>query len=107
MIKSIAQREPALTGTVLTMVCGVISGLVGHPEFSPIFVACGLTLLGIRAKVTPVAKADDMARVASTASAIQAVTAVGSAVTGPAGEITEAGLAVAHEAVQAVLGAKK
>lgn len=104
IVKALAQREPALTGTGLAWAAGALCAVLGHPEFSPILVAAGLAFLGIRTQVTPVVKAQEGAISAAQTAATTTAENLTSASAGKVGEITDRGQQVIDDAVGLVKG---
>jgi len=95
LIKKLAQEEPAATFTVISWIASIITGVSGHPEFTPVLIAVGLAFLGVRSQVTPTSKVENVTETAATEVLKQA----SSTAAGKVGEITDAGLALVKDVV--------
>lgn len=104
VIRNLTQREPAATCTVLTWVAGAACALAGHPEFSPVLVAVGLAFLGVRAKVMPIVKVNEVVEGAATDAATNTAANLNAASAGKLGEVTESAQTVITDAVSLVKG---
>ena len=98
------QKEPAASLAVITWAAGAITGLTGHPEFTPVLVAVGLAFLGVRAKVVPVTKAAETATQAAQEASTTTALRLNESTVGSAGEITPAAMAIVNDTVSLVTG---
>lgn len=104
LVRYAYQKEPAAALAVLNWLAGAALGLTGHPEFTPVLVAVGLAFLGVRAKVVPVAKAQETATEAATQAAFGVAKNLTDGTAGRPGEVTVGAMEVVDDAVALVAG---
>jgi hypothetical protein len=85
-------------------VAGAVCAVFGKPEFTPVLVAAGLLMLGIRSQVTPVKTATETTTLAATQAAVTVAKNLTDGTAGAVGEVTGAAAGVVDDALQAVSG---
>lgn len=104
LVRFAYEKEPAAALAVLTWAAGAITGLTGHPEFTPVLVAVGLAFIGVRAKVVPVTKSNETAVQAARDAATTTAANLTEGTVGYMGEITDGATAVINDAVGLISG---
>lgn len=104
-IRRFAQRDPSGVLTVINLVAAAVAAALGHPEFTPVFVAIAGLVLGLRTQVTPMAKANETAVAAARQAAVATAANLVDGTAGTVGEITDQATQVVNEAVALVSGA--
>ena len=104
LVRFAYEKEPAAALAVITWAAGAITGLTGHPEFTPVLVAAGLAFLGVRAKVVPVAKSNETAVQAAREAATITAGNLDQVTAGYLGEVTDGATTVINDVVGLVAG---
>lgn len=103
-IQAVAKRDPSGVLSILTFLAAPVAALFGHPEFAPVFVAVAAAILGLRTQVVPTGKAKETALEAAGEAASHVAINLTSGSAGKVGEVTDRGVVVVEDALQAASG---
>src|SRR5262245_6131310 len=97
-LRALVKNDPSGVLTLVNVAAGAAAAALGHPEFTPVFVAVAALVLGLRTQVTPTTKADK----ALTAVALDVAKNLTVDNAGAAGEITGPAAGIIDAALEAV-----